>query len=125
MSFLPPEDRAYLAEKGIAYEEREENGQKAVILRTWHLPDGHYDIGNADILIILPSNYPDAAPDMFYLLPWAKLARGSYPRAADVPHTFAGQTWQRWSRHESAWRRGVDGIWTMIKRIEHALKIAA
>jgi hypothetical protein len=32
-----------------------------------------------------------------------------------------GHNWQRWSRHNNSWRPGVDGLHTMIKRIEHAL----
>lgn len=126
MSFLPSKDREYLAEKGITYEEVQEGGKKAVILRARPLPNGRFDALQADILIELPPGYPDAPPDMFYLLPWVKLTNGSkYPRAADQPHAFKGQTWQRWSRHCQDWRPGADGIWTMLKRVENALKEAA
>lgn len=63
---------------------------------------------------------------MFYCLPWLKLrATNSYPRAADQQHTFRGQIWQRWSRHNNTWRPGIDGINTMVKRIERALAEAA
>lgn len=126
MSFLPPKDRAYLEDKGILFEEHEEGGQKGVILKARPLPDGRFDAATVDILILLPSGYPDAAPDMFYLLPWVKLTNGNkYPRAADQPLDFHGQRWQRWSRHCQDWRPGADGIWTMLKRIEHAIEIAA
>ncbi|MEW5687282.1 MAG: multiubiquitin domain-containing protein [Pseudomonadota bacterium] len=124
-SVLPPEDRAYLEDQAIAFEERDEGGQKAVVLKAKSLPAGRFDVGEADILVLLPPGYPDCAPDMFYLLPWVRLSNGGYPRAADVPHTYAGQRWQRWSRHNNAWRPGVDGIWTMLHRIERALEIAA
>ena len=78
------------------------------------------------VLIQLPPGYPDVAPDMFYLMPWVKLRNGGrYPSAANVAQSFAGQTWQRWSRHNSEWRPGIDGIWTMIKRVEDALEKAA
>ncbi len=33
MSFLPTADRAYLAEKGIAYEEEQDGAVKGVILK--------------------------------------------------------------------------------------------
>ena len=126
MSFLPPKDREYLENKGIVYEECEEGGQKVLILRGLPLPEGRFDAEKADILIQLPSGYPDVAPDMFYLLPWVRLASDNrYPNRADQPLNFAGQTWQRWSRHCNDWRPGVDGIWTMLKRVEHALKEAA
>lgn len=126
MSFLPAADRAYLAEKGIAYEEKQDGAVKGVILKGRRLPDGRFDSAAADILIQLPPGYPDVAPDMFYLLPWVKLRQGGrYPNAANVAQSFAGQSWQRWSRHNSEWRPGIDGIWTMIKRVEDALEKAA
>jgi hypothetical protein len=124
--FLPPEDRDYLGANGIAYEECEQNGARALVLKGRDLPSGRFDVGTADILVILPPSYPDCAPDMFYLTPWVRLANnGRYPRAADQPLQFSGRNWQRWSRHNTEWRPGVDGIWTMLRRIERALEIAA
>lgn len=126
MGFLPPDDRNYLTSKGIAFEEVEDGLQKGIILRGHQLPLGRFDSTSADILIMLPAGYPDVAPDMFYTMPWVKLVpEGRYPRAADQSVTFAGQNWQRWSRHNQEWRGGVDGIWTMLKRIENALAVAA
>ena len=126
MSILPSRDCEYLESKGIEYEEHEENGQKGVILKARLLPDGRFDVLQADVLILLPSGYPDAAPDMFYLLPWVKLVNGGrYPRCADQPFQFRCQSWQRWSRHNNEWRPGADGIWTMLKRVEFALQEAA
>lgn len=126
MSLLPRTDVEYLAAKGYAYEERDENGQKAVILKARPLPEGRFDSAEADILILLPPGYPDCPPDMFHLLPWVKLTNGNrYPNAANQPVQFGGQSWQRWSRHNNEWRPGVDGIWTMLKRIEDALEKAA
>jgi hypothetical protein len=126
MSFLPEKDREYLESKGIAYEEHQQGSQKGVILRGYSLPEGRFDTNAADILILLPPGYPDAPPDMFYTLPWLKLAgRGCYARKADQPFNFNSQRWQRWSRHNREWRPGADGIWTMIKRVENALAIAA
>ena len=123
---LPPEDRTYLQEQGIAFEEVSDGVSKAVVLKGWSLPAARFDVGAADILIMLPPAYPDCAPDMFYLMPWVRLAASQrYPNAADQPHAFGGKTWQRWSRHNNAWRPGIDGIWTMVRRIERALEIAA
>ena len=65
MSFLPAADRAYLAEKGIAYEEKQDGAVKGVILKGRRLPDGRFDSAAADILIQLPPGYPDVAPDIF------------------------------------------------------------
>jgi len=126
MAVLPLKCRRYLISRGITFEEVEEGGQKAVVLRRVELPDGRFDSKIVDILILLPSSYPDSAPDMFYALPWLRLVRTkAYPKAADHPHSFAGQSWQRWSRHNEEWRAGVDGIWTMIQRVQAALQEAA
>lgn len=126
MIVLPMKCRRYLTERGIMFDEIEENGQKAVLLRSFSLPQGRFDTTAANILIFLPSGYPDTPPDMFYALPWLRLiSSNKYPKAADNPITFNGQIWQRWSRHNNAWRPGIDGIWTMLKRIETALQEAA
>lgn len=126
MGFLPEKDVAYLNSKGILYEEVEDGGKKGIILKGRPLPSGRFDASVADILILLPAGYADVAPDMFHLMPWVKLASSNkYPNAADQPVSFAGKSWQRWSRHNKDWRPGIDGIWTMIKRIEDALEKAA
>jgi hypothetical protein len=126
MSFLPSADVAHLQSKGIAYREAEQGEQKGIILIAYNLPATRFDAGKADILILLPSGYADVAPDMFYLLPWVRLVAGNrYPNNADQPFNFEGQNWQRWSRHNPEWRPGIDGIWTMLKRIDTALQAAA
>jgi Prokaryotic E2 family E len=126
MSFVPLSDRQYLENRGLHFEEMLDGSQKGIILRGFQLPLSRFDVERADILILLPSGYPDIPPDMFYLLPWVKLVQGAkYPLAANQAYSFNGQDWQRWSRHNNEWRPGVDGIWTMLKRIENALEVAA
>jgi hypothetical protein len=126
MAVLPMKCRRYLTARGIRFEEIEEGGSKAVIFRGLALPPGRFHVSVADFLVILPAGYPDNPPDMFHAIPWLKLVSANrYPKAADRPVAFAGQSWQRWSRHNNAWRPGVDGIWTMLKRIETALVEAA
>ena len=126
MSVLPMKCRRYLAERGIEFEEHEEVGQKAVIIRQFRLPTGHFDAPSADILILLPIGYSDYPPDMFYTIPWLKLTGSNrYPNATDSSLKFQGRVWQRWSRHNNEWRPGIDGIWTMLKRVETALECAA
>ncbi len=126
MSFLPPDDLEYLETKGIVFEQCEEGNKKGIIIRGWKLPEEMYDVDRVDVLIIIPNGYPDVRPDMFHLMPWVKLLTGNkYPTKADQAVTFDGQSWQRWSRHCDDWRPGIDGIWTMLKRVEHALQVAA
>lgn len=125
MELLPQKCRQYLRNRGLDYEQHEEGIQKAIILRGFKLPEGKYDVAQADLLILLPSGYPDCAPDMFHVMPWLRLSKtNTYPRAADQPVAFKSLSWQRWSRHNNDWRPGIDGIWTMMKRIEEALEVA-
>lgn len=126
MSFLPEDDRLYLAEKGLVYEETDAGGQRGVVFPRYPVPNGRFDATLVKLLILIPPGYPDVPPDMFYTDPWLKLVpHNSYPRAANVAVGFAGISWQRWSRHNPEWRPGVDGIWTMLKRVEYALEVAA
>lgn len=126
MGFLPPDDRTYLETKEINFEEHQDGAQKGIIIRKWPLPAGLYDSDIADVLILIPNGYPDVRPDMFHLIPWVKLKNGNkYPNKADRAVMFMSQKWQRWSRHCNEWRPGIDGIWTMLKRVEHALLVAA
>lgn len=126
MSLLPPDDITYLENKDVVFDECEDGGKKGIIIRNWLLPADLYDVDVADLLILIPNGYPDVRPDMFHLTPWVKLKNGNrYPKAADQPVMFMGKKWQRWSRHCNEWRAGIDGIWTMLKRVEHALLVAA
>lgn len=127
MSFLPSGDRKYLEDKGIPHDEVEENGQRGLILQNLSLPSKRYDAPKADVLVLLPTNYNDAGPDMFYTEPWVKLVpENCYAKAADQSHNFCGRSWQRWSRHSESqhWRPGIDGIRTVIQRVRAALENA-
>lgn len=126
MALLPSADRRYLEDRGVAFDEVEDRGRKAVVLKAFPLPDGTFQVDSADVLIQLPPGYPDACPDMFWTSPCLVLAAsGREPRATQVRETFAGIQWQRWSRHSSDWRPGADGLRTMLKRVERALEVAA
>ena len=126
MSFLPSADRRYLQEREITFREITDGAQKGVILPAFALPADKYQVGQAEILILIPAGYSDVAPDMFHALPWLQFVPGNrYPKAADQPVQFDGRRWQRWSRHNRSWRSGVDGLWTMLKRVEQALEEAA
>lgn len=122
-SILPLADRRYFTDHDISYEEVVEGKQKGIILKNYALPPGRFEVELADILLVLPAGYPDAAPDMFYCDPWLKLRPGGqYPPKADQAFQFQGRKWQRWSRHNNVWRPGIDGLPAMLRRIERALR---
>lgn len=125
MAFLPSKDRKYLLERELAFEEVAAGAVNGLVFPDFRLPAGLFDHEASSVLIILPGGYPDLPPDMFFLNPWIRLAATKqYARCADQPHQFNNINWQRWSRHNNEWRRGKDGIWTMLKRVEHALQEA-
>jgi hypothetical protein len=122
-SFLPEKDRRYLSDHNFVVEEVEHAGQKGLIFRNYPLPAGIFDQPVADVLVLLPTTWPDSSTDMFYLFPWVKVHRtGAYADNAATAQEFGGRSWQRWSRHNSVWRRGRDGIWTVLRRVDAALR---
>lgn len=122
LAALPEADQRYLDSHGFAVEVVSDGPHTGVVLKQMQLPQGKFNHPAADVLVILPPGYPDVAPDMFFCNLWLTLvSAGRYPTCADQPHAFMGHNWQRWSRHNNSWRPGVDGLHTMIKRIEHAL----
>lgn len=125
LGLLPERDRKYLEARDLVARLVTEAGHTAVLIERFPLPAGKFDHAQTDLLILLPGGYPDCPPDMFYCDPWLKLPpAGRFPTAADVAHQFAGRTWQRWSRHNSTWRPGIDGLHTMVLRVERALEEA-
>src|SRR5580693_4215755 len=112
MPFLPSKDRRYLSERELLFEEVVAGSANGLVFPQWNLPEGVFDQARTSLLIVLPGGYPDVAPDMFFAYPWIKLAKTQgYARCANQAFQFNNIQWQRWSRHNPEWRRGVDGIW--------------
>lgn len=121
--FLPESDRDYLNQKGYTFREVTDNAKNGLIISNWTLPEGKYNHEGSDLLIFIPTGYPDIPPDMFYFYPAILLPENRYAPASEVFEPFNTISWQRWSRHLGAehWRSGVDGIHTYLKRVETAL----
>ncbi len=118
---LPGADQRYLTDHGIKAEVSTSGNQVGVVLPRYELPGTAVSPRTVDLLIILPPGYPDSGPDMFYLHPWVQMPTGQWPNKADHAFQFGGRSWQRWSRHSNVWRGGVDGIWTMLRRVDAAV----
>ena len=93
-----------------------------VVITAWHLPVG-YDHQESDLLVRLPSGFPDVAPDMWWFAPAVKLANGSTVQATEMVENHLGRAWQRWSRHfqPGQWRSGVDGLEGYLALIQREL----
>ena len=121
---LDDADRAALDRACTSWVKIEDpEGTTNLILSGYPLPDG-LSPREADLLIRLPSQFPDVPPDMFWTIPDVRLARsGSFPPAADQRQPLLGRDWQRFSRHlaPGAWRLGIDGLPSWLAAIRTLL----
>jgi hypothetical protein len=118
MDLLQP-DKDFLVRKGYRYETFQHGAMLALIIFDFPLPSG-YQIDRANLLILLPGGFPEAAPDMWWFDPWVRLANGSDPASASVIEQIGGRSWQRFSRHFGgvrwmAGRSGVESYVTLIR----------
>ena len=120
-SIIPRPDRRYLEDHELHPKAIIENNQKGLVFPSYPLPDGKFNLSRTDLLILLPAGYPDAPPDMFFCDPPILLADGTAAASTDMQFPFHGRVWQRWSRHNSSWRPGIDGLHTMLQRVDAAL----
>lgn len=118
---LPELDGNFLAEKGFAFEAKEENGFINLVIQGYRMPSA-YTPPVVDLLIRLPAGYPNANPDMFWTRPNVTLVSGAVPTTANVQETHLGLSWQRWSRHGNGWRPGVDGLRSFLTMIRRELE---
>ena len=119
---LPEADVKYLSEKGYCCTIGAEGGVVNVILREYALPAA-YVPEVCDLLVRIPAGYPNANPDMFWTSPDVRCRNGNCPKTADTHETYAGRSWQRWSRHlpPGTWRPGTDTIQTFLRAIRKEL----
>jgi len=112
-NLLPEPDRDYLAEKGYVFEIIPQNGVVHLILKEIGFSEA-YNPKTADILIMVPTGYPNVPLDMFWTFPEIKYANGNVPVATEVRQQLHGKNWQRWSRHHPGWRPGLDNLRTFL-----------
>jgi len=120
---LAESDLAYLSSKGLDFEAVLESNMIAVVIKGFELPRG-YEPRVVDLLLRLPLQFPEAAPDMFWTDPVASYVGGGVPPASELRETYVGRSWQRWSRHfgRSHWRPGVDDLRSYVRLIRSTLE---
>lgn len=119
---LLPSDESYLQDRGLSHEVHEENGMTCIVFTEWSLPEG-FDHPASNMLIRLPSGYPDVPPDMWWFDPPARRADGQEIPATQAVEQHLGRSWQRWSRHFQAgqWQSGIDGLESYLALIRREL----
>jgi Prokaryotic E2 family E len=115
-------DAAFLDARGIDFEAQIENNMICLVLKRFRLPAG-YARDVVDLLLRLPLQFPEAAPDMFWMDPTVHYANGRAPVATN-PEIILGRSWQRWSRHfaGSPWRPGIDDLQSFYRLIMTTLR---
>ena len=119
---LTDDDRAFLDGLGYTWRTVRDGGAWAVVVEVYRLPAGLVP-GVVDLMVRVPTHYPDSGLDMFNLRP--PVARGD-GRPLELVSTFSflDGLWQQWSRHrlpENPWNGTTDGMATHFGIIESAL----
>lgn len=79
-----------------------------------------------ELLVRLPSGFPDVAPDMFWFAEPVTRSDGAVIPAAEVREPHLGRIWQRWSRHIAGqWRPGTDDLRSYMAYIRSCINKAA
>lgn len=123
---LPAQDAAYLDDRGFAWDAASDQGVVCLVIRDYRLPPG-FNVPSADLLIHLPTGYPDTPLDMWWFSPDVTRADGTPLPQTQAQGAYLGRTWQRWSRHFAAgqWRPGTDNIEPYLARIRADLQASA
>lgn len=114
---------------GAGLDSVEESGRRFLILKDYQLPVGIYNVSKCNILVEIPSNYPDAGNDMFWVHPELFRSNGkAIPAAARFgggdPRHHDDKEYCRWSRHWNTvqrWDPAKDRIKTILNRITWCL----
>jgi len=129
MPLLFDEDYSKLKDRGLSYEESEQ--QRFFIFTQYQLPSGLYTVGTCDVLVVIPANYNQAGNDMFWTFPRLYRPDGKQIPAVLDPAGGDNRVWKdrefcRWSRHwqsgQGVWRPGKDDIISIYRRVDWALR---
>ena len=118
-------DRTFLESKYPLHSVFAEGGHICVVLEAFALPDGLVP-SVSDLLIRLPSGYPDRRPDMFWFSDAITREDGVKPKAVGSKLTLQGRVWHRWSRHMKAEEWAVtSGLRAYVGYVQMCLRDAA
>lgn len=86
------------------------DGWRFVVFDNYALPDG-FSAKSVRLLVKLAPNFPDAAPDMFWVHPEIRTASNVVPQGTSLENVL-GQQWQRFSWHlqAGAWKIGASTL---------------
>jgi len=112
----------YLNSIGLPYEfRRDPKYGLCLVIRGFTLPE-RYKPRTVDFLVRIPGGYPNAMLDMFWVFPPVACARGGVPRATNEFTYILDERRQRFSRHMTRWRPGIDCLATFMSAMARVLE---
>ncbi|MEQ5840142.1 hypothetical protein N0A02_11970 [Paraburkholderia acidicola] len=111
---LPARDKRFLDERGYRWSlSPDGSGSFCLLISDFDVSGGGFSPSRTTLMIRIPTQYPMTPLDMWYCNPFVRLATtGQFAPQSEVTENFAGQPWQRFSRHlpSGAWKPGIDGL---------------
>lgn len=120
--FLLEQDIDYLTQLGLRWETRIAGARRWLIIYDHVLPSG-FNHEQVDLAIEVPTAYPDAQLDMFFVHPAVTLANGGGIRQTESRENILGRVYQRWSRHlngTTRWNPLTDSVITHLAVVEES-----
>lgn len=120
---LLEQDVAYLNHQGFNWQTRLAGARRWLIIHDYALPSG-YNHKQVDLAIEIPTAYPDAKLDMFFVHPALTLANGAGIGQTESRESIHGNIYQRWSRHLNGvtrWNPLTDSVITHLAVVEESL----
>jgi len=120
---LLEKDMDYLNNLSLNWETRLVAARRWLIIHDHALPCG-YNHEYVDIAIEIPTAYPDAKLDMFFVHPALTLANGNSISKTESRENILGNVYQRWSRHLNGvthWNPLTDSVITHLAVVEESL----
>ena len=120
---LLEKDSVYLNAIGAKWETTIDAGRRWLIIQDYNLPSGYNHV-SVNVAIEIPTTYPDAALDMFYVYPALTLANGGGIAQTQSTVCIYGTVYQRWSRHLNGvtkWNPLTHSVLTHMAVIEESL----
>ena len=119
---LLDQDMTYLNHLNLNWETRHAEARRWLIIHDYALPSG-YNHQLVNLAIEIPTAYPEAQLDMFFVYPALTLKDGRGISQTENRKDILGNTYQRWSRHlhgKTRWNPLTDSVITHLAVVEES-----
>jgi hypothetical protein len=116
-------DEEYLDRLGLRWETVIEREQRWLLIHGYPVPAG-YTVAVAELALLLPPTYPQAAVYGFYAFPPLALSTGRPIDRTQMRGTIRGREFHGWSRHRGPndpWNSAKDNVATHLAMVDAAI----